>query len=151
MLGDYRCLTAIDLCDEEPNNQPMIEMKTKFTYTGIRVKDLKKSAEFYTQVLGMKETGRSKIEQNKGEVVNLASEEGGPVLELNYYEKGSRFDAEYVVGEGVDHLAFQVDNLDKAILEAGKAGFPMVLEMKTKTSRWMYIQDPNGIFIELFA
>jgi len=129
----------------------MIEMKTKFTYTGIRVKDLKKSAEFYTQVLGMKETGRSKIEQNKGEVVNLASEEGGPVLELNYYEKGSRFDAEYVVGEGVDHLAFQVDNLDKAILEAGKAGFPMVLEMKTKTSRWMYIQDPNGIFIELFA
>jgi lactoylglutathione lyase len=129
----------------------MIEMKTKFTYTGIRVKDLKKSVEFYTQVLGMKETGRTKIEQNKGEVVNLTSEEGGPVLELNYYEKGSRFDTEYTVGEGLDHLAFQVDDLDKALAEAGKAGFPPVLELKTKTSRWAYVQDPNGIYIELFA
>ncbi len=151
MLRDCRCLTATDLCEEEPNSHPMIEMKTKFTYNGIRVKDLKKSVEFYTQILGMKDMGRSKIEQNKGEVVSLASEEGGPVLELNYYEKGSRFDAEYIVGEGLDHLAFQVDDLDKAIVEAGKAGFPTVLEMKTKTSRWVYIQDPNGIFIELFS
>ena len=151
MLRDCRCLTATDLCEEEPNSHPMIEMKTKFTYTGVRVKDLKKSVEFYTQILGMKDMGRSKIEQNNGEVVSLASEEGGPVLELNYYEKGSRFDAEYLVGEGLDHLAFQVDDLDKAIVEAGKAGFPTVLEMKTKTSRWVYIQDPNGIFIELFS
>ena len=126
-------------------------MKTKFTYTGIRVKDLKKSVDFYTQVLGMKETGRTKIEQSKGEIVNLAGQEGGPVLELNYYEKGSRFDIGYTVGEGLDHLAFQVDNLDRALAEAGKAGFPLVLEMKSKTSRWAYIQDPNGIYIELFA
>src|SRR5271157_2503225 len=126
-------------------------MKTKFTYTGIRVKDLEKSVNFYTKVLGMKEGGRSKIEQTGGEVVSLTTDEGGPVLELNYYGKGSKFDTEYVVGEGVDHLAFQVDDLDKAAEEAKKAGYPLVLDMKTPSSRWAYIQDPNGIFIELFA
>ena len=30
----------------------MTEMKTKFTYAGIRVEDLKQRVEFYTQVLG---------------------------------------------------------------------------------------------------
>jgi lactoylglutathione lyase len=126
-------------------------LKTKFTYTGIRVKDLGKSVEFYTHVLGMKETGRSKIDQAKGEVVNLTTHEGGPVLELNYYEKGSRFDSEYAAGEAMDHLAFQVDDLDKALAEASKAGYPLALEMKTPNSRWAYIKDPNGIFIELFS
>jgi catechol 2,3-dioxygenase-like lactoylglutathione lyase family enzyme len=99
----------------------------------------------------MKEAGRSKIEQGKGEVVSLRSDEGGPVLELNYYESGSPFFSEYELGEGIDHLAFQVDDLDKALAEARKAGYPLALEMKTDASRWAYIKDPNGIFIELFA
>ena len=126
-------------------------MKTKFTYTGIRVKDLKQSVDFYTRILEMKEVGRSKIEQNKGEVVSLSTHEGGPVLELNYYEIGSPFNSEYVAGEGMDHLAFQVDDLDKALAEANRAGYPVALEMKTGASRWAYIKDPNGIFIELFS
>ena len=141
----------MNLFEKQFNSSPMIEMKTKFTYTGIRVKDLNQSVEFYTHVLGMKEAGRSRIEQNKGEVVSLTTHEGGPVLELNYYERGSQFDKEYVVGEGMDHLAFQVDDLDKALAEAGKAGYPVALEMKSGTSRWAYIKDPNGIFIELFS
>lgn len=147
----YRCLTAMDLCEKNLNSSLMIEMKTKFTYTGIRVKDLKQSVQFYTQVLGMKEIGRSTLEHNKGEVVSLSTHEGGPVLELNYYERGSPFDAEYIAGEGMDHLAFQVDDLDKALAEAGRAGYPMTLEMKTATSRWAYIKDPNDIFIEFFS
>jgi catechol 2,3-dioxygenase-like lactoylglutathione lyase family enzyme len=126
-------------------------MKTKFTYTGIRVKDLKQSVQFYTQILGMKEEGRSKIEQAKGEVVSLTTHEGGPVLELNYYEKGSSFDTDYMPGEAMDHLAFQVEDLDKALAEARAAGYPSALEMKTPNSRWAYIRDPNGIFIELFT
>jgi predicted enzyme related to lactoylglutathione lyase len=51
----------------------------------------------------------------------------------------------------MDHLAFQVDDLDKALAEAGRAGYPLALEMKTGRSRWAYIKDPNGIFIELFS
>jgi lactoylglutathione lyase len=141
----------MNLYEKDSNSYLMVEMKTKFTYTGIRVKDLKRSVQFYTQILGMKETGRSRIEQSKGEVVSLITHEGGPVLELNHYESGSQFDQEYVPGEAMDHLAFQVDDLDKALAEAGRAGYPLALEMKTGTSRWAYIKDPNGIFIELFS
>jgi catechol 2,3-dioxygenase-like lactoylglutathione lyase family enzyme len=129
----------------------MVEMKTKFIYTGIRVKDLKQSVDFYTQVLGMKEKGRSNIEPAKGMVVSLITHEGGPELELNYYEKGSPHDVKYAAGEEMDHLAFQVEDLDKALAESSKAGYPSVLEMKTASSRWAYIKDPNGIYIELFG
>jgi len=124
-------------------------MKTKFKYTGIRVKDLDASIAFYTNVLGMKVLGRDRFEATKGTVADLVSEEGGFVLELNHYEKGSPYATNYAVGEGLDHLSFKVEDLDKALAEAKKAGHPVVLDMKSGTSRWAYIEDPNGIWIEL--
>ncbi len=126
-------------------------MKTKFTYAGIRVKNLEESVHFYTQVLGMKETGRGNVEATGGQTVGLATEDGGFSLELNYYAPGTKYDTKYTSGDGLDHLAFQVDNLEAAIKEAAKAGHPLTLDMKTTTSRWVYIQDPNGIWIELFS
>lgn len=125
-------------------------MKTKFVYVGIRVKDLQGSIDFYTKLLGMKVGSRHKMEQTKGEIVNLESENGGFTLELNYYEKDSPYYTEYFVGEGLDHLAFNVDNLDKALEEARLAGHPTTLELKSENIRWAYIKDPNGIWIELF-
>jgi len=125
-------------------------MKTKFTYVGIRVKDLQKSIDFYTKLLGMKVAGRGKVEKTKGETVALTSQEGGFVLELNYYEKGSPYNTKYAVGEGLDHLAFGVDDLDKALQEAKSAGHRTTLDMNVEGSRWAYIEDPNGIWIELF-
>ena len=86
-------------------------MEAKLIYTGIRVKDMEKSIEFYTKVLGMRVTGRTKIEATKGETVGLVSEEGGHLLELNYYGEGSEFHTKYSAGDGLDHLAFQVDDL----------------------------------------
>jgi len=126
-------------------------MKSTFTYTGIRVKNLEESVRFYTGLLGMKEIGRNRIEATGGEVVALATEKGGPELELNYYPQGNKFAPAYTVGEGLDHLAFRVENLETAIAEFEKAGHPVVVEIKSGSSRWVYVQDPNGIYIELFA
>jgi lactoylglutathione lyase len=129
----------------------MMIMKAKFTYVGIRVTNVQKSIDFYTKLLGMKVTGRGKNEQTKGEYVALQSEDGGFILELNYYEKDSPFNTKYTVGEGLDHLAFKVDNLDKALEETRSAGYRVILEMKANGGRWAYIEDPDGIWIELFA
>ncbi|HEY4674952.1 MAG TPA: VOC family protein [Candidatus Bathyarchaeia archaeon] len=128
----------------------MIAMKSKFAYVGIRVTNLQKSIDFYTKVLGMKVTGGGKIAQTKGETVNLQSEENAPVLELNYYDQESPYNTKYVVGEGLDHLAFNVDNLDRALEEARIAGYRTILQMKSDGGRWAYIEDPDGIWIELF-
>jgi lactoylglutathione lyase len=124
-------------------------MPAKFIYTGIRVKDLEASVTFYTTLLGMKVRGRNTIEAAKGTVVELVSEDGGHPIELNYYEKGSRFDTKYETREGLDHLAFAVKDLDAGLAEAEKAGHPVVLKMQEPGSRYAYVQDPNGIWIEL--
>ncbi len=125
-------------------------MKTKFTYTGIRVKNLERSVEFYTKLLGMKVKSRTKIEATKGEVVGLVNDTDGFVLELNYYEKGSPYRTKFTVGEALDHLAFQVPSLDDALREAKESGYPNRVIIKTEQSRWAYIRDPDGIWIELF-
>jgi len=125
-------------------------MKSKFTYVGIRVTDLQKSIDFYTKILGMQVVGRSKVEQTEGETVGLQSEKDGFVLELNYYEEGSPYNTKYTAGEGLDHLAFKVDDLDKTLEEAKLAGYRTILEMKASGGRWAYIEDPDGLWIELF-
>jgi lactoylglutathione lyase len=126
-------------------------LKAIFTYTGIRVKDLEESVKFYTRVLGMKEIARGTVEGAHGHVVTLVSEDNGPQLELNFYEGNSKFASYYTTGEGIDHLAFKVEDLDTALGEAKNLGYPTVLDMKGASSRWAYIKDPNEIYIELFA
>jgi lactoylglutathione lyase len=122
----------------------------KFTYVGIRVKDLDESIDFYTKLFGMKLAGRQKIDVSHGEIANLVSEEGGFPLELNWYEKKSLYDARYTVGEGLDHLCFQVGSIDATIAKAKKMGYRVPEDIKSKTSRWAYVEDPNGIWVEVF-
>lgn len=126
-------------------------MPTQLLYTGIRVRDLEASVRFYTEVLGMKERGRNSIDATKGTVVDLISPDGTYPLELNFYEPGSRFATPYAPGDGLDHLGFHVDDLDRTIAAARSAGHPLVEEVRTGTTRWVFIQDPNGIWIELSA
>jgi len=125
-------------------------METKFTYVGIRVKNMKKSVEFYTKFLGMKDQGHSRIEVAKGDVAFLQARDGEVGIELNHYDSDSPFNTKYVVGEGLDHLAFGVKDLDAALKQAKKLGYRFLKEIKTEKSRWAYVQDPNGIWVELF-
>jgi lactoylglutathione lyase len=125
-------------------------MRTKFTYVGIRVRDMKKSVRFYTKLLGMKNKGRYKIEATKGEVAFLQASNVKFGIELNYYPRNSPFYTKYTVGEGLDHMAFGVASLGRALNEAKKMGHPVVKEIKGKKSRWAYVRDPDGIWIELF-
>jgi len=125
-------------------------LEAKFTYVGIRVKNMKKSIDFYTKFLGMKDKGHSRIEVTKGDVAFLESEDGKVGIELNHYDAKSPFNAKYVVGEGLDHLAFGVEDLDASLEQARKLGYKILKEVKTEKSRWAYVEDPNGIWVELF-
>ncbi len=125
-------------------------MTNKFSYVGIRVKDLDESIAFYGKILGMSLQGRSKIEANKGEVATMSNGKEGFPLELNFYEEDSPYYKKYTVGEGLDHIAFKVDSIDRTLAKAKKAGHKVLKDVRTKTSRWAFVEDPNGIWVEVF-
>ncbi len=125
-------------------------MKTKFIAVGIRVKSLRESVDFYVKLFGMKVVGRGKVAETKGEWVELASCDDGFTLELNYYASDSPYYADYLVGEGLDHLTFKVDNLDEALEKAELAGYPVKDKHRQGRFRWVYVEDPNGIWIQLY-
>lgn len=124
---------------------------SSFMHVGIRVKDLQKSLDFYTKLLGMRIKVRSKIERTKGEIARLVSEKGGFILELNYYEKHSPYYTEYVVGEGLDHLTFEVDDLAKTLEQVRTNGYRVIEEKNTDENRWAIIEDPNGIWVGILT
>ena len=128
-------------------------MNFRFIYTGIRVKNMDESIKFYTEVLGMEiAEKRQRTEPTKGEGVTLKSPDSNQLLELNFYESDSPFYAPYENGEDLDHLAFDVENLEGAISDLRKKGIEIVVEPYQigVDVGWKeaFIKDPNGIWIE---
>lgn len=124
--------------------------KFTYTYTAIRVRDLDRSVAFYRDVLGLKLLGRSQAHETKGEIAALASEGKEHVLELNWYAEDSPYAGPYREGEELDHLAFQVDDLDRAIAHLEEQGYPEALRRESEDGIWTYVKDPDGIYVELF-
>jgi len=82
----------------------------------------------------------------------LKSPDSNQLLELNFYENDSPFYAPYENGEDLDHIAFDVENLEGAISELRKKGVEIVVEPYQigRAAGWKeaFIKDPNGIWIE---
>lgn len=126
----------------------------RFIYTGIRVKSMEESVKFYTDVLGMIIVEPlQKTTPTKGSVVTLKSTNSEQLLELNHYEEESPFYSPYVDGENLDHLAFDVPDLEATVKELKRQGVEVVVEPYTigwkEGWKEAYVKDPNGIWIEL--
>ena len=91
-------------------------MKFRFYYAGVRVRDLKRSVEFYTKAFGMKVVNKGTMPHG-GKFVQLRGNGSEQTLELNWYPPGSKFFTEYVTREEMDHLAFVVKDAAKAYKE----------------------------------
>ena len=64
-------------------------MKLRFSYTGIRVRDLEGAIEFFNKYLGMILRSRVKADRNKGEWASMSSRGEKHWLELNWYADDS--------------------------------------------------------------
>lgn len=123
-------------------------------YFGFRVTDLDRSVKFYTDLLGLKETGRGSMREyggGRGDWVLLKDEVSGQRLELSAYPEGSRWHAPYEPGEGLDHIGFVVGDVPAAYdeLVAGGAG-PTDLDPASTEGHQAFVTDPGGNWIELF-
>jgi len=125
-------------------------MKYRFYYAGIRVRNLPRSLRFYTKALGMKADNQGTMGHG-GKYVQLVSPGSKMRIELNWYPPGSRFATRYTKGEELDHLAFVVDDVEKAYKDLLQKGANSVVSpAKAKADKVeVYVKDPDGIWIEL--
>ncbi len=124
---------------------------TKYFYTGIRVRDLERSIEFYGKVMGMKVTRRGRMHHG-GVWVELKSPASEQRLELNWYPAESKFFTRYRKGEELDHLAFRVSDVGHAFKEiVAKGARPEVEPFREDRYDFAFASDPDGIWIELMG
>jgi len=123
----------------------------KFTYTGIRVRDLKRSIEFYTKTMGMKEVQRGKMRAG-GIFVQLKGKGSRQVLELNHYPLGKKFYEEYVEGSELDHLAFWCKDVQRSYKKVLAGGATSAIEPWDESGYTLaFVRDTDGIWIELIG
>jgi lactoylglutathione lyase len=121
----------------------------KFKYTGIRVRDLKRSIEFYTQTMGMKVIERGTMKAG-GVYVSLKSKESPQLLELNYYPPETKHYEEYAEGSELDHLAFWCGDVRRSYRKALAGGAtPAIEPWDEGDSTLAFVKDPSGVWIEL--
>ncbi len=120
-------------------------------YTGIRVRDLRKSLAFYTKALGMKVVRKGTMDHG-GKWVHLRGPGSPQQLELNWYPRGSRFYTPWRKGTEMDHLAFRVGDVGKAFRDLVRKGAGVGLPpTKAGDGVEVYVTDPDGIWIELLS
>ena len=114
----------------------------------LKVRNLERSVQFYRDQLGMKEVARI---QNMMVFFSL----GANHHDLGLMQVGESAETPAPRSVGLYHLAFKVgDSLDelracKQYLE--KNGIPILGSSDHHVSQSLYIQDPDGIEIELYV
>lgn len=129
-------------------------MVKKVDHIGIAVKNLEETLKFYEEVLGIKSVGTEIVEEQKVKVAFLpiedteielleSTEEDGPIAK--FIEKR---------GEGIQHIAYKVDNIEKAIEELKAKGVRMIDERPRYGAggariAFLHPKSTFGVLIEL--
>ncbi len=121
----------------------------RILHTMIRVGDLQRSIEFYTQVLGMKLLRKTDYPSGRftNAFVGYDDESTAAVLELTYNWDTKSYD----MGTGFGHLAVEVEDAYRACEEVTKRGGKVTRApgpMKHGTTVIAFVEDPDGYKIE---
>jgi len=122
----------------------------RILHTMIRVGDLQRSIDFYTQVLGMRLLRKSDYPEGRftNVFVGYDDESQGAVLELTHNWDTRSYD----LGNGYGHVAVEVDDAYKACEDIRQRGGKVTREagpMKHGTTVIAFVEDPDGYKIEL--
>jgi methylmalonyl-CoA/ethylmalonyl-CoA epimerase len=131
-------------------------MAPKIEHIGIVVKDLEKSLLPYQNCLGLPLTEREELEL-KGSKYHIAFlPVSGVNLELVQTSSTSGMAAEFLRdhGEGIHHIAFEVEDLNKVMEELQSRGIKFVWDKPVQGSRgskvaYFKAEEFNGVYIEL--
>ncbi|MFO7783924.1 MAG: methylmalonyl-CoA epimerase [Thermodesulfobacteriota bacterium] len=130
-------------------------MKVKhIDHIGIAVKSIEQAGRFYTDVLGLPIHGTETVADQKATVAFIpitdseielleSTEPDGPVA--RYID--SR-------GEGIQHIAYRVENIDEALAELKEKGVRLIDQEPRKGAggariAFIHPKETNGVLVEL--
>ncbi|MBU3846890.1 MAG: lactoylglutathione lyase [Candidatus Acinetobacter avistercoris] len=122
----------------------------RMLHTMLRVGNLEKSLQFYTEVLGMTLLRKRDYEEGRFTLafVGYGDEENHTVLELTHNWDTSS----YELGNAYGHIAIGVDDAYQACSDIKSRGGNVVREagpMKGGVTVIAFVEDPDGYKIEL--
>ena len=125
-------------------------MSARFVHTCIRVRDLDRSTEFYRR-LGFEHRGQLNFDSAFNVYMGLPGD--GDVLELTVNVGRTE---PYELGEGYNHMALVVDDLDALLaqvkphgIEPERAPYGVGGTESREEYRICFVTDPDGYRIEL--
>jgi predicted enzyme related to lactoylglutathione lyase len=144
-------------------------MKIKYVHTNIIAKDWESLADFYAKTLNCKKLLPKRnlkgVEVSNGAGVKNAEikgihlalpgyDENPPILEILQYKENKPKHPTASNREGITHLAFHVDNLEKCVTKFIKYGGSKIGEIASiripkKTIEFIYMADPENNIVEL--
>jgi len=124
----------------------------RFLHTMIRVGDLEKSIQFYTEIFQMKLLRKKDYPDGRftNAFIGFADEATNTAIELTHNWDTSSYD----MGNGFGHLAFEVDDVYAAVESIRQKGGKVIREagpMNAGSTIIAFIEDPDGYQIELLA
>lgn len=116
----------------------------RLAHTMLRVRDLDRSLDFYTNFLGLKEARRHSI-GDEATLVFLTDSSGHYHLELTWNHDGR----DYELGTQFGHIALLADDLEPLVAHAEKQGWWYRRSKPTASSKYIFVHDPDGYDIEI--
>lgn len=124
----------------------------RLLHTMLRVGDLDKSIQFYTEILGMKLLRRNDYPDGK---FTLAFVGYGDASDISVIELTYNWDTDsYDLGNGYGHIALEVDDVYQATEEIRQQGCKILRDagpMNAGTTIIAFVADPDGYEIELIG
>ncbi|MCL2164613.1 MAG: methylmalonyl-CoA epimerase [Oscillospiraceae bacterium] len=126
----------------------------KVDHIGVAVNNIEESLELYSAVLGLQPIGTEIVEEQKVKVAFLPV--GDTEIELLEATEPDSPVAKFIEsrGQGVQHIAFRVENIDLAIAEMKAKGMRLIdaaprYGAGNAKIAFMHPKSTNGVLIEL--
>lgn len=119
----------------------------KYLHTMIRVKDIKKSLDFYEKLIGLKLVSEKRLDDCT--LYFLSDEIGEVQIELTYNDETP--EGGYNTGNGFGHFAFQVESMEEVTKKLKELGYEYLYEpfqLSAVGSTISFVKDPDGYEIE---
>ncbi|RLA91997.1 MAG: methylmalonyl-CoA epimerase [Deltaproteobacteria bacterium] len=126
----------------------------KVDHIGIAVKSIKDALKFYSDILGLKLTGEEVISEQKVKTAFLPI--GDTEVELLESTEPDGPVAKFIErkGEGIQHIAFKVNDIEAALKELEEKGIRLIdreprIGAGNKKIAFLHPKDTFGVLVEL--